>query len=116
MGDLTKNFSRSEFACKCKCGFDTIDFETVTILQKVADHFDKPVKVTSGARCFHHNKKVGGKPSSQHLKGRAADIQVSDTEPADVYEFLNSEYPDRLGLGKYNSFTHIDTRKERARW
>ena len=31
MGDLTKNFSRSEFACKCGCGFDDIDL----VLQSV---------------------------------------------------------------------------------
>ena len=29
MGDLTKNISRYEIACKCGCGFDTIDIEVV---------------------------------------------------------------------------------------
>ena len=25
MGDLSENFSRSEFECKCGCGFATVD-------------------------------------------------------------------------------------------
>lgn len=116
MGDLTKNFSRSEFACKCKCGYDTIDYELVVILQEVADHFDKPVKITSGCRCFNHNKMVGGKPESQHLLARAADIQVIDIDPSEVRAFLNSKYPNRLGIGSYETFTHVDTRKGKARW
>lgn len=27
MGDLTKNFNRFEFACKCGCGFDDIELQ-----------------------------------------------------------------------------------------
>ena len=36
--------------------------------------------ITSGYRTASHNTKVGGSRSSQHLLGRAADIQVQDTD------------------------------------
>ena len=116
MGDLTQNFSRIEFACKCGCGFDTADHETVNILQEVADEFGEQVKITSGCRCYKHNKAVGGSTTSQHLYGRAADIQVKNVDAAAVYEFLDGKYPNKLGLGEYSSFTHIDTRIGKARW
>ena len=74
MGDLTKNFSRSEFACKCGCGFDDIDLELVGILQSVRLFLGVPLHVNSGCRCEEHNKKVGGVANSWHTKGKAADI------------------------------------------
>ena len=117
MGDLTRNFSRSEFACKCGCGFDTVDFKLPFILQDVRDHFDKSVAITSGCRCLDHNEAVGGKSNSQHVKGRAADIVVADTPPEDVQMYLLYKYPDMFGIGEYNTFTHIDTRSNGpARW
>jgi len=116
MARLTKNFKREEFACKCGCGFNTVDFELVNICQEVADHFEDVVSVTSGCRCKDHNKDVGGGAKSQHLLGRAADLQLKHTDPEDVYEYLTSQHPESLGIGKYNTFTHIDTRDGKSRW
>ncbi len=114
MGDLTLNFSRHEFACKCGCGFDDIDLELVKILQQIRDHFDQKIEVTSGCRCKTHNEKVGGGTRSQHLLGKAADIVVENT-PAQFVQELADDM-DVKGLGYYNSFTHIDTRERHARW
>lgn len=45
--------------------------------------------VTSGYRCAKLNRAVGGKPTSQHLRGEAADIYVSGSEMARRYaEFM----------------------------
>ena len=119
MGDLTKNLSRSEFACKgktCGCSQDTIDYKLVEIIQDVRDHFGKSVTITSGNRCPIHNAEIGGAKSSQHLLGRAGDVQVSGVDAGDVYEYVDGKYPTSLGLGKYKTFTHIDTRNLMARW
>jgi uncharacterized protein YcbK (DUF882 family) len=115
MGDLTANFSRSEFACKCGCGLDTIDYGTVYLCQRVRDFFERRVTVTSGVRCLDHNASVGSTPASQHVHFRAADIVVEGIDPKLVYEYLDDlGVP---GLGSYADFTHLDTRSgPKARW
>lgn len=79
MGDLTKNFSRQEFACKCGCGRNLIKPEFVERLQMLRDRFakrvdDPRITVISGYRCPEHNISVEGKPNGAHPLGVAADI------------------------------------------
>lgn len=119
MGDLnlTANFSRNEFKCKCnKCNYDTVDVETLMVLQNVADQFDAAVTINSGCRCLKYNKAVGGSENSYHLQGRASDIKVKGVSPYEVYTYLDNKYPGSYGLGKYSNFTHVDTRTGKARW
>jgi len=116
MDKISNHFSRREFACKCKCGFDTVDAELISILEDVREHFGLPVRINSACRCKLHNNNVGGTKSSQHLTGKAADITVDDTPSDDVYNYLALAYPERYGIGRYNSFTHTDSRKNKARW
>ncbi len=116
MGDISEHFDRAEFACKCGCGYNTVDVELVEVLEKVRCSFDAPVTITSGCRCEAHNKAVGGRPGSQHRLGRAADIVVSVVSPEEVQKFLKSQYPDSLGIGSYAAFTHVDTRSTKARF
>ena len=105
-----KYFVRSEFACKCGCGFDTVDCELMMILEDVRAHFNSPVTIHSGCRCPEYNKKVDGKAKSQHMLGRAADIDVKDHTPSEVYEYLTSKYPKKFGIGLYPTFVHVDSR------
>ena len=49
MGDLSLNLSRHEFACQCGCGYDTVDFELVTVVQEGCEYFDTTVTINSGA-------------------------------------------------------------------
>lgn len=116
MGDLSRHFNRNEFSCKCGCGKDTIDFELVMVLEHIRSHFNTPVYINSGARCVTHNKLIGGSRNSQHVKCKAADIAVKNHSPAEVYDFLESEYPDKYGLGLYDGFVHVDVRRGKARW
>lgn len=46
------------------------------ILEPARVAFGAPIYITSGYRCPALNKAVGGKPTSQHLRGEAADLQV----------------------------------------
>lgn len=121
MGDLNQYFSRSEFACKCGCGFDTVDSELLKLLTRIREHFDVPVHINSGARCWEHHvaiyAKLGKEPTahSQHLFGRAADIVV-DGVPADLVRELAHNIGAQ-GVGGYDDFTHIDSRSTGiARW
>ncbi len=109
-------FKRQEFACKCGCGFDTIDAATLAILEDVREHFDVPMIVTSGARCPDHNRRVGGGARSQHLYGRAADIVARGVSPERVAEYVESQHP-QASVGRYSTFVHVDTRSGGpARW
>lgn len=49
------------------------------VFQKVRDHFDVPIAVTSGYRSKKLNEAIGGSKYSQHVKGMALDLD------ADVY-------------------------------
>ena len=108
---ITENFRRAEFACPC-CGLDSIDPDLVYLLQELRDYLDRPIIVTSGCRCAEHNSAVGGSTKSQHLLNRepgychAADIVVQDI----------LDEMDIPGLGRYEDFTHADTRSGYARW
>ena len=112
---ISEHFTRAEFACKCSCGFDTVDVALISILERVRAHFDKPVIITSGCRCVAHNEREGGTHNSQHLKGRAADIVVIGIEPDDVADYVENINP-QGGVGRYSTFTHIDSRCGCARW
>ena len=118
MGDISKNFNRSEFTCKCgECDDDTVDTELVKIYQGIRDHFAKPVRITSGCRCSKHNASVGGAVNSQHKKGRAGDGQISGVSPYEISLYVENKYlSDHGGIGLYDTFIHIDTRTQKARW
>ena len=138
MGDLSKRFSRQEFACPCGCGFQTVDIELINELEKVADGFETlsgcrvVVKINSGNRCaeYDHAMKIReGIPilekPSQHIRGWAADLtmeyrflfgrreKIPDEIVADELELNN---PTRFGIGRYSNWTHFDVRPSRARW
>jgi uncharacterized protein YcbK (DUF882 family) len=116
MGDISKNFNRSEFACRDGCGFATVDTELIQVLEDVREHFDSVVRITSGCRCASHNRSIGGAPDSEHTRGTAADIVVSGVSAAVVYDYLLKKYPGRYGLGKYATWVHVDVRQRAARW
>lgn len=88
MGDLTENFSRSEFACNCGCGYDKIDERIVNRLQLVRDIARVPIKVNSACRCLIHNAKVGGENGSYHLLGLAVDWCFDDPQGNGLLEKL----------------------------
>ncbi len=111
------HFKREEFACRCGCGFDTVDYELVDILDDVREFFNSPLIINSGNRCHSHNHSIGGSEHSQHLVGKAADIVVSGFNENDVYQYLNETYNNKYGIGLYNGRVHIDVRSgNRARW
>ena len=113
---LNKYFKRSEFACRCGCGTSTVDAELLQVITDVREHFGSPVVINSGHRCAKHNANVGGAKNSVHLTGKAADIRVKGVDPSQVAFYLEQKYPGGYGIGRYNSFTHIDVREGKARW
>ncbi len=122
MGDLTKNFSRIEFECPDKCGFDNINMRTVYLLQEIRDELGDMLMVESGCRCERYNLAVGGVADSGHTTGEAADIYTDGMDSRALGDFLR----DMHRRGKLRDLTYcyragrktvhvgVDRKKRRA--
>ena len=120
MGDISNNFSFSEFE-HSKTAIDkgidnTIPNETVkkaikaltyTVLQPLRDALGATVIIDSGYRCPELNELVGGTEKSQHPKGEAADTRSPFYSPLEVArKAVELELPfDQLIL--YPTFVHF---------
>lgn len=117
---VSKNFQDYEFACHCPndCGYQAIDIRLLDLLQQIRDHYNKPVHVHCAHRCPEHNKNQKSKPTSQHIRGVAADFHINGVDPMEIYTWLDTGIMNgKYGLGVYDDFIHIDVRKgEKARW
>lgn len=106
---LALNFKVKEFRCKDGSDKILIDVDFVRDkLQKIRDHFSRPVTFNSAYRTEAHNKKEKGEKNSYHLKGQAFDIVVKGIAPAEV-----AKYAQQIGVPgiiQYNTFTHVDSR------
>ena len=106
----TNNFKINEFRCKGtgKLPNGGMDNQLLLKLEELRYRLGgKPVIINSGYRTPEHNRKVGGAANSQHLYGRAADIVVKGVSPSRVYQEADKLFN---GVGKYPTFTHVDTR------
>ena len=117
MGDMTKNFSRKEFACKCGCGFDTINPKIVAMCQELRDAMNEQIRVTSGCRCEKRNKEAGS-TSKNHIHGNAADLVCASGHVA--LWFKAKELHAKGGLKDLElcilegSWVHIDCDRKRS--
>lgn len=111
--NISKNFKVKEFDCSCsQCTETIIDLDHVEKLQKLREDLNSPITITSAYRCEYHNAQVGGASNSRHKVGDATDIVVSSMEPSEVADACEHF----SGLGRYDTFTHIDSRGYKARW
>jgi len=111
---LSTNFTVKEFACKDGNVAVLVDDKLVDGLQKIRDHFGKPIHINSAYRTPAHNKAVGGSPNSQHLQGKAADIVIAGVSPLAVAQY--AEHIGMGGIGLYDGFTHVDSRDNKSKW
>lgn len=112
---LTRSFSSLEMDCKCTlptCTKTLIDINHINKLQALRDAWG-PITINSGFRCAEHNTAIGGEKNSMHMKGIATDIVVANKKPDEVQDLLVAWDG---GLGRYKTFTHIDSRGIKARW
>ena len=116
---LTKNFLASEFRCRCRrgdCNAVPMDRGFIQKLQAIREDWGRPLIVTSGARCAHWNKMVGGAEHSQHLYGLAVDLHFDDPNEAKAFAAL-AEKHGFAGIGAGIHLVHLDQRDgPRARW
>lgn len=114
---ITKNFWSTEFDCKCsdpECKWTKIDLDHVEKLQKLREDLGESLEITSGYRCDKHNKRVGGASRSRHKEGDSSDLKAKTKSPETVAKAAEKIGFD--GIGRYTTFTHLDSRGYKARW
>lgn len=90
-----KNFSYSEFKCKCGgkyCNGYPVPFsyELAKNLQTIRTHFGQPLYITSPLRCEQHNKNSGGTANSKHKKGWAVDFYVKGVSFSELQKYCKT--------------------------
>ena len=121
---LTPNFNLDEFKSKDGSSFPADIVKSLTTLaeqlQVLRTELGRSITITSGYRSPAHNLKVGGAKDSFHVRGMAADIQVSGLTPKQVYDAIEKLIKEGKmkegGLGLYKSWVHYDFRGKRIRW
>lgn len=121
---MTKNFSLHEFMCK---DGTQVPKELMPNVQRLAqnlqvlrDFLGEPLHILSAYRTPEHNRKVGGRPNSLHLRALAADLTCSSKSPRQLHTIIERLISERKmaqgGLGLYKGFVHYDCRGNKSRW
>jgi hypothetical protein len=78
------------------------------MLEEVRKVLDKPIHINSAFRNVATNKKVGGKSTSQHCKGAAADLKVKGMTPDQVVRaIIKSGIQYDQVIREFDSWTHL---------
>jgi len=121
---LTENFDLHEFYCNDGTPVPPEYIDNATTLarnlQVLRDEIKEPLRINSAYRHTAYNKKIGGKPNSQHLTASAADITAKNYSPKQISviieKLIKSGKMKQGGIGVYPGFTHYDIRGTKARW
>lgn len=110
---LSDNFKIDEFKCKCGCGMDVVyDIKAICYMLRQICGF--PIIINSGARCKLHNKKIGGSPTSSHVKGLAVDVHFANSfQKFMIVTTLTTLGVRRIGISDKGSFIHFDLDKDK---
>lgn len=89
-------------------------------LQVLRDYIGKPIHINIAFRPVWWEHLQGRSGNSQHTLGKAGDIRVEEVTPQEVKEIIEELISKgnmlQGGLSAYNTFTHYDHRKTKARW
>lgn len=120
MAKITEHLSEEEYRCR-HCGNLPPDYDKDDMppaydylfdsFEKIREAWGKAIVVTSGYRCFAHNKAIGGEPLSAHMFGLALDLACKDDEEVELLRnTVRATCPDlRIGWRSYtDNLVHID--------
>jgi uncharacterized protein YcbK (DUF882 family) len=83
------------------------------VFEPLRKHLNAPIKISSGFRCDQLNKLIGGASGSQHTKGEAFDLELTDRK---VFDWIlkNVEFDQAIyefGNDAHANWFHISYRK-----
>jgi len=111
---ITKNFSTNEMECHCGCGDSDMDPDFMKQLQGIRDEMQRPLKISSGARCIKHNMAVShtGK-DGPHVYRKAADIIIAGADALRLIDVARKHGISGVGISQRGvhakRFIHIDS-------
>ena len=95
---------------------DALEFICLNLLDPIREHFGIPFSPSSGYRSPELNEKLGSKPTSQHCKGEAADIEIPGVPNLQLSWWIRSHLDfDQLILEYYDKsdpaggWVHVST-------
>ncbi|WP_103030010.1 YcbK family protein [Salinibacter altiplanensis] len=109
-----EHFGLSEFRCTGGTPILLLHPRLTTWLDLLREWAGAPVEVTSGYRTHAYNAKIGGADESRHMYGLAADVKAEGKAPGEVASWAGRQ--GFGGVGRYESFTHLDVFGENRRW
>ena len=115
---VTEHFLYSDFVCLCCDTMKIIPafYRQAAMLEHMRMELGFPIIINSGYRCAKHNSEVGGAARSWHLLF-ATDIRPEDGSSEKLLALYNlAEEMGFGGIGRYETFLHLDLRPEPARW
>jgi hypothetical protein len=115
-GDSRVTFNGRWVAALGRDGWEKVDIGVRAMLMKVQKDFGRPLFVNSGYRSPEYNAKLdGAAKNSYHMQGKALDISWSGLNNETKEEFIRlARTRGFRGIGRYNSFIHIDVGPERS--
>ena len=122
--NLTPHFTYGEFWSNSLSGskieppeeyLDNI-FRVAQNLEKIRVAIDRPIRISSGWRSPEWNNVIGGSSKSQHLTGKASDIQCA--LPLDQLIFYAGKLTifKGVGISYRQKFLHLDLRIKQTFW
>ncbi len=93
------------------------------VIEELRERFGGELNIVSGYRAPLYNAAIGGARRSQHMRYTAFDVAPKSRKAEDVAKLhkilLTMRDEEQLfvgGLGKYDTWVHIDTREKNANW
>lgn len=102
-----KHFRENEFKMDGEIVYGKMDPVTLAMLEEAREKAGISFVITSSYRSPEYNAKIGGKPNSAHLRGRAVDIAIGDgNQRYIIVKALLEAGFQRIGIAK--TFIHAD--------
>lgn len=112
---FTRANGSDELECRCNKCKQTVKGHFREQLNEARAIAGVPFIITSGMRCLEHNRSIGSKDTSSHIKGIAADIRYKDElDLSRIVHALSRVGFTRIGVNKKLKFVHADLDKDKS--